>query len=243
MHGIELGAEDVRKLADRHTGIGCDQLIVLEPPCHPRAQLLMQIRNPDGSTAEACGNATRCVALLLHRETGDRSVRIETAAGLLEAVILPDQQVAVDMGVPRTGWREIPLARAEDTVRVDIAARTAGRAGLHQYRQPARDVFCRRRRGDRSRQIWSGARASSIVSASAPISGWRPFATRSSQAAGVGTRRRDDPRLWQCGLRGTCRRSPQRARRAPGGGRTRWRHARHSLARRWSCDHDRAGDA
>jgi diaminopimelate epimerase len=120
--GIELGAEDVRKLADRHNGIGCDQLIVLEPPCHPQAQLLMQIRNPDGSTAEACGNATRCVALLLHRETGDRSVRIETAAGLLEAVILPDQQVAVDMGAPRTGWREIPLAHSEDTVRVDIAA-------------------------------------------------------------------------------------------------------------------------
>ncbi len=119
---IELGADGVRKLADRHTGIGCDQLIVLEPPHHPRATLLMQIRNPDGSTAEACGNATRCVALLLHRETGDRRVRIETVGGLLDAEILPDERIAVDMGAPRIGWRDIPLARAEDTLCVDIAA-------------------------------------------------------------------------------------------------------------------------
>jgi len=120
-HAFELDGAAVRKLADRHTGIGCDQLIVLGPPRDPRATLLMHIRNPDGSAAEACGNATRCVALLLHRETGDRRVRIETAAGLLEAEILPDEQIAVDMGVPRTGWRDIPLARAEDTSRVDVA--------------------------------------------------------------------------------------------------------------------------
>lgn len=118
---IELDADGVRKLADRHTGIGCDQLIVLEPPHHPQAQLWMQIRNPDGSIAEACGNATRCVAWLLYRETGDQRVRIETAAGLLEAEILPDERIAVDMGVPHIDWRDIPLARAEDTGRVELA--------------------------------------------------------------------------------------------------------------------------
>jgi len=117
---IAVGTEGARALADRHTGIGCDQLIVLEPPRHPEAHLLMRIRNPDGSEAEACGNATRCVAWLLGRETGDPRVRIETIAGLLEAEITPDGQIAVDMGRARTGWQEIPLAQAVDTDRIDL---------------------------------------------------------------------------------------------------------------------------
>jgi diaminopimelate epimerase len=118
---IAVDADGAQALADRHTGIGCDQLIVLEPPRHPPAQLLMRIRNPDGSEAEACGNAARCVAWLLHGETGDRRARIETVAGLLEAEILRDGLIAVDMGLARTGWREIPLACAADTDHVDLS--------------------------------------------------------------------------------------------------------------------------
>ncbi len=118
---LEVGAEGARALADRHTGIGCDQLIVLEPPRHPAAQLRMRIRNPDGSEAEACGNATRCVAWLLSRETGLSRVRIETVAGLLEAEIMPDGRIAVDMGRARTAWHEIPLAHAVDTDHVELA--------------------------------------------------------------------------------------------------------------------------
>ena len=115
---IAVDAAAVRALADRRTGIGCDQVILLEPPRHPAAQVLMRIRNPDGGEAEACGNATRCIADLLRRETGDARVRIETIAGLLEAETLPDGRVSVDMGPSRTGWREIPLGRAMDTGRV-----------------------------------------------------------------------------------------------------------------------------
>ena len=85
------------------------------------AQVLMRIRNPDGSEAEACGNATRCIADLLHREAGEARVRIETIAGLLTAEAMPDGRVAVDMGRVRTGWREIPLARAMATDRVELA--------------------------------------------------------------------------------------------------------------------------
>jgi diaminopimelate epimerase len=118
---IALAAADVRALANRRTGIGCDQLILLEPPRHPAAQTLMRIRNADGGEAEACGNATRCVADLLHRESGDPRVRIETVAGLLEAEARPDGSIAVDMGPARFGWREIPLARAADTDRIDLA--------------------------------------------------------------------------------------------------------------------------
>jgi diaminopimelate epimerase len=119
---IPLGAGAVRGLADRRTGIGCDQVILLEPPRHPATQVLMRIRNADGSEAEACGNATRCVANLLYRETRSSRVRIETAAGLLEAEALTDGLFAVDMGSARTAWHEIPLARAMDTDRVDLTS-------------------------------------------------------------------------------------------------------------------------
>jgi diaminopimelate epimerase len=95
-------------------------VILLEPPRHPAAQVLMRICNADGSEAEACGNATRCVADLLYRETRDSRVRIETAAGLLEAEARADGSIAVDMGPARTAWHEIPLSRAMDTDRVDL---------------------------------------------------------------------------------------------------------------------------
>jgi diaminopimelate epimerase len=119
---IPFGVGAARRLADRRTGIGCDQVILLEPPRHPAAQVLMRIRNADGSEAEACGNATRCVADLLHRETQEPQVRIETAAGLLEAEALADGSFAVDMGPARMAWHEIPLSRAMDTDRVDLTS-------------------------------------------------------------------------------------------------------------------------
>src|SRR5947208_10951981 len=87
---IPLGAAAARILADRRTGIGCDQVILLEPPRDPAARVFMRIRNPDGGEAEACGNGTRCVAALLAAETGTRRIGIETAAGLLEAEAEPD---------------------------------------------------------------------------------------------------------------------------------------------------------
>jgi diaminopimelate epimerase len=118
---LSVGAKGVSALADRRTGIGCDQLILLEPPRHPAARVLMRIRNADGSEAEACGNATRCIADLLYRETGDPHARIETIVGLLEAEVLTDGRIAVDMGPARSSWREIPLARAMDTDHVRLS--------------------------------------------------------------------------------------------------------------------------
>jgi diaminopimelate epimerase len=117
---IALDGAGVRALADRRTGIGCDQLILLEPSRHPAARLMMRIRNADGSEAEACGNAARCVASLIYRETREPRLGIETVSGLLEAEALPDGSIAVDMGRVRTGWRDIPLARAMDTDRVEL---------------------------------------------------------------------------------------------------------------------------
>jgi diaminopimelate epimerase len=81
----------------------------------------MRILNADGSEAEACGNGTRCIARLIAEQTGEKRVRIETAAGLLEAERMPDGNVAVDMGPARTDWHDIPLAREMDTGRVELA--------------------------------------------------------------------------------------------------------------------------
>lgn len=97
-----------RALADRHTGIGCDQLIVLEPS--EIADLSMRIFNHDGGEVEACGNATRCVGLL-----AGGTARIATAAGVLET--RGDASgIAVDMGEPRLAWEQIPLSWAMDTL-------------------------------------------------------------------------------------------------------------------------------
>jgi diaminopimelate epimerase len=119
--GLAVGAAGARALADRHTGIGCDQIIVIEPPRSAAAQAFMRILNADGGEAEACGNATRCVAALLADESGQRQVVVETIAGLLAAETLPDGRVSVDMGPVRTGWRDVPLARDMDTLHVDLA--------------------------------------------------------------------------------------------------------------------------
>ncbi|HET7880216.1 MAG TPA: diaminopimelate epimerase [Acetobacteraceae bacterium] len=109
-------------LADRRTGIGCDQLIAIEPaPADSNADAFMRIRNPDGAEAGACGNATRCVVALLAGETGRRTQVIRTVAGNLPAEALADGRVCVDMGPARLDWPDIPLARAMDTLHLDLA--------------------------------------------------------------------------------------------------------------------------
>jgi diaminopimelate epimerase len=109
-------------IADRRTGVGCDQLITLEPPPDAAgADVFMRIRNPDGGEAGACGNATRCVAQLLYTETARREQVIETVAGRLPAVMLDDGRIRVDMGRARLAWQEIPLAAPADTRHLDLA--------------------------------------------------------------------------------------------------------------------------
>ncbi|OJY77477.1 MAG: diaminopimelate epimerase [Rhodospirillales bacterium 70-18] len=109
-------------IADRHAGVGCDQFIAIEPPPPgSNADAFMRIRNPDGGEAGACGNATRCVAHLLAAESGRRQLVIQTISGLLPAEILTDGRVRVDMGPPRLGWRDVPLAAPADTLHVPLA--------------------------------------------------------------------------------------------------------------------------
>lgn len=119
---LGLTASRAAAIADRHRGVGCDQFIVLEPPPPgSTASVFMRIRNPDGSEAGACGNATRCVAHLLHAETGNLAPVIQTISGLLPAQILADGRITVDMGAARLGWQDVPLASATDTLHVPLA--------------------------------------------------------------------------------------------------------------------------
>jgi diaminopimelate epimerase len=101
-----------KAIADRRTGVGCDQLIVLEPS--DSADLRMRIWNSDGGEVESCGNATRCVVQL----TGARL--IATDGGLLEGEDL-GAEVEVSIGEPRFGWDEIPLSYAMDTSALPMA--------------------------------------------------------------------------------------------------------------------------
>jgi diaminopimelate epimerase len=114
---LSLDTAQIRRIADRRRGIGCDQLLSLEPS--QRADLFMRVYNPDGSEAQACGNGTRCVARLMMEEVLTSRVRIETRADVL-AVTAGIRGYTVDMGRPRFGWDEIPLARAMDTSALDL---------------------------------------------------------------------------------------------------------------------------
>ncbi len=119
-HPLALNRERCIALADRHRGVGCDQVIVLEPSA--QADVFMRIFNSDGSEAGACGNASRCVALLLGQETGRRALRIATTSGTLAARVQSSGQISVGMGAPGLDWRRVPLAAAADTLHLDLSA-------------------------------------------------------------------------------------------------------------------------
>lgn len=118
---IALDDQAAEAIAARHTGVGCDQLIVIEKPQRPGATAFMRIRNADGGEVEACGNAARCVAALIMRETRADSVTLDTAAGLIAAHAAGKHRVAVDMGEPRWSWRDIPLSHECDTDHLPLA--------------------------------------------------------------------------------------------------------------------------
>jgi diaminopimelate epimerase len=118
---IPLSFADRRRIADRRRGIGCDQLIVLEPAQSAGAAVFMRIYNPDGSEAGACGNATRCISGRLMGESGAERMTVETISGLLPARRREGGRITVDMGVARTGWREIPVNQECDTLHLPVA--------------------------------------------------------------------------------------------------------------------------
>jgi diaminopimelate epimerase len=110
---VQLTVQQIRAVADRRQGIGCDQLILLEPS--DLADVKMCIFNSDGSEAEACGNAARCVVAMIGADC-----TIETSGGVI-AGTLGENAVTIDMGKPRFEWHHIPLAFAMDTSALPMA--------------------------------------------------------------------------------------------------------------------------
>lgn len=109
-------------IANRHTGIGCDQLIILEKPKDSQADVFMRIFNSNGSEAGACGNAARCVASIIMAENKKDQAMIETLAGLLDAHPAEGGLISVDMGHVKFDWRDIPLSKAIDTLHLGIGS-------------------------------------------------------------------------------------------------------------------------
>ena len=112
-------AAEVRAIADRATGIGCDQLIVIDPGRDADADV--RFWNADGQEVSACGNGARCVGWLLMQASGKDEAVINTAAGQLIATRAGERLVSVDMGKPGLDWREIPLASEQDTRSLGVA--------------------------------------------------------------------------------------------------------------------------
>ena len=118
---LSLTAADIRAIADRKTGVGCDQFIVIETAPSQDLDAFMRIRNADGGEVAACGNAARCVADLLMTEQGHDHTSFATAAGILEAERGENGLISVDMGPVHLDWRDIPLKEAVDTKEMKLS--------------------------------------------------------------------------------------------------------------------------
>ncbi|SES03472.1 diaminopimelate epimerase [Halopseudomonas bauzanensis] len=114
----QLSPKLIRQWSDRHTGIGFDQLLVVEPPGHPDVDFRYRIFNADGSEVEQCGNGARCFARFVQdkRLTAKSEIRVETAGGLITLNVRRDGQVTVDMGAPRFTPAQIPFAADHEAV-------------------------------------------------------------------------------------------------------------------------------
>ncbi|MBU6475095.1 MAG: diaminopimelate epimerase [Alphaproteobacteria bacterium] len=111
---IRLTSVRIQALADRHTGIGFDQMVIIDLPRSPETDAFLRIYNADGSEVGACGNATRCIGKLLMAELGKSVVVLETIAAKLAAKYAGDK-ICVDMGEAHLKWREIPLTNENKT--------------------------------------------------------------------------------------------------------------------------------
>jgi len=121
-----FSAAGARAIAARHTGVGCDQVVLIEDARNATAQ--MRIRNADGGEVSTCGNAARCVALLLMDERAESRVTIATKAGVLEASCDDAGRISVNMGSAQTNWQAIPLKEAADTLRLALGDGSLGAA-------------------------------------------------------------------------------------------------------------------
>ena len=117
---LTIDQTTIAAVTNRRLGVGCDQVLILNSTKVPEAYVSMEIRNVDGTEAEACGNGSRCVAALMMEESGKNVLGIETLAGVLLAERDESGHVTVDMGPARCNWQDIPLAREVDTLHIEF---------------------------------------------------------------------------------------------------------------------------
>lgn len=108
---IDLSAEQLMFLADRHFGIGCDQILLVESPTLPDVDFRYRIFNSDGGEVEQCGNGARCFVRFVHEKglTDKKNIRVETLSGIIEIQLQTNGEVSVDMGRPHFDPQDLPL--------------------------------------------------------------------------------------------------------------------------------------
>jgi len=125
---VSLTPEQLRYLADRHFGVGCDQILLVEAPSQPGVDFRYRIFNADGSEVEQCGNGARCFVRFVHEAglTNKREIRVETQTGIIAPRLEANGNVTVDMGEPRFLPAEIPFLHDDDVViyNLDVADET-----------------------------------------------------------------------------------------------------------------------
>ncbi len=115
---IDLSPDQLRFLADRHFGVGCDQILLVEPPRQADVDFRYRIFNADGGEVEQCGNGARCFVRFVHEQglTDKREIRVETRNGIVGPRLEAGGEVTVDMGVPRFAPAEIPFVSDGDAI-------------------------------------------------------------------------------------------------------------------------------
>ncbi len=119
---VRLTPAIVRRLADRKTGIGCDQLLVVEPPTEPDIDFSYRIYNSNGDEVEQCGNGARCLARFIHdrKLTGKNPIRVKTSNRVMDLKVVDKNTVAVDMGIPELDPAAIPFQAPQQALRYSI---------------------------------------------------------------------------------------------------------------------------
>ncbi|MGA9468880.1 MAG: diaminopimelate epimerase [Candidatus Macondimonas sp.] len=135
---IALSAAQVRALADRHFGIGCDQVLLVERAQGNEADFRYRIFNADGGEVAQCGNGARCFARFVVEEglAAKREITVETRAGLLRLYLENDGQVRVNMGAPRLAPAEIPLRAAQQALRYPLGSAPSWQVGAVSMGNP-----------------------------------------------------------------------------------------------------------
>ena len=121
-HAARPSKSDIVRICDVHEGVGAEQLITIEAPRSPGAHVFMGIHNTDGTEAQACGNATRCLAHLLFEETGKDEVLVDSLGGPLHCRKAGLADVSVILGPISLDWQRVPLARAVDTAHLPLTS-------------------------------------------------------------------------------------------------------------------------